>query len=207
MAYNAKQLARQGGAGYASGNVKSIWAYASADTLETILASGYFNNATRRLNQGDIIDVIAGVGGTLQAGRIQVTSAKAAATVTTARASLQAAKYVTAALESATIPAASVAGANVVAYVNTGTTPGNLQLPTAADIVAAMPGAAVGQSYVLHVRNGSGSANTATLTTNTGLTLTGTMTIAQNATRTLMVTLTSLTAVDVRSIGLSAAAA
>jgi hypothetical protein len=83
MAYNAKQLARQGGAGFASGNVKSHWIYASADTLAAIAASGYFNSATNRLNHGDIIEVIAGVGGTLESGRLQVTSAKAAATVTT----------------------------------------------------------------------------------------------------------------------------
>lgn len=84
MAYNAKQLSRQGGAGYAAGNVKSKWMYASADTLAAILASGYFNNGTNRLNQGDVIEVVAGVGGTLEVGTIQVTSAKAAATVTTA---------------------------------------------------------------------------------------------------------------------------
>lgn len=83
MAYNAKQLARQGGAGYAAGNVKSKWMYASADTLAAIAASGYFNDATKRLNQGDLIDVIAGVGGTLETGVLIVTSAKGAATVTT----------------------------------------------------------------------------------------------------------------------------
>jgi hypothetical protein len=83
MAYNAKQLVRQGGAGFASGNVKSNWMYASADSLATILASGYFNSATRRLNQGDIIDVVAGVGATLEFATIMVTSAKGAATVTT----------------------------------------------------------------------------------------------------------------------------
>lgn len=117
------------------------------------------------------------------------------------------AKFTTAALESATIAAGSVAGANTVEHINTGTTPANLQLPTAADLVAAIPNAQVGFSYILDIRNGSGSANTATLTTNTGLTLTGTMTIAQNVTRRFIVTLVSLTAVTFRSMGISAAGA
>lgn len=117
------------------------------------------------------------------------------------------AKFVTAALESATIAAASVAGANVCEHINTGTTPGNLQFPTAADLVAAIPNAQVGFAYILEIRNGSGSANTATITTNTGITLTGTMTIAQNVTRRFIVTLVSLTAVTVQSMGISAAGA
>jgi hypothetical protein len=82
MAYNAKQLARQGGAGYASGNVKSDWIYASADSLAAILASGYFNAATKRLNQGDIIRIVSGIGGTLEVETAVVTSAKGADTVT-----------------------------------------------------------------------------------------------------------------------------
>ncbi len=117
------------------------------------------------------------------------------------------AKYSTAALQSATMTGAQVAGAKVVAFDNTGTTPANLQMPTAAAIVAAHPGAVVGQAYVLKIRNSSGSANTATITTNTGITLTGTMTIAQTVTREFIVTLVSLTAVTVQSIGISAAGA
>lgn len=117
------------------------------------------------------------------------------------------AQYATEALESGTIAAASVAGAQVCEFINTGTTPGNLQMPTAANLVAAIPNAAIGLSYILEIRNGSGAANTATITTNTGITLTGTMTIAQNVTRRFIVTLTSLTAVTVQSMGISAAGA
>lgn len=117
------------------------------------------------------------------------------------------AQFSTAALESATIAAASVAGANVVEHINTGTTPANLQFPAATDVVAAIPGAQIGFSYILEIRNGSGSANTATITTNTGVTLTGTMTIAQNVTRRFIVTLDSLTAITVQSMGISAAGA
>lgn len=117
------------------------------------------------------------------------------------------AQYATAAGQSALLTGAQVAGARSCVYDNTGTTPGNLQMPTAANLVAAIPGAYVGQSYILEIRNSSGSANTATITTNTGITLTGTMTIAQNVTRRFVVTLVSLTAVTVQSVGLSAAGA
>lgn len=115
------------------------------------------------------------------------------------------AQYTTAALQSAVIPAANLAGAKIVAFENTGTTPANLQFDTAANIVAAIPGARVGFGYLLKIRNSSSGANTATITTNTGITLTGTMTIPQNTTREFLVTLTSLTAVAVNSLGTSAA--
>lgn len=117
------------------------------------------------------------------------------------------AQYATAALQSATMTGAQVAGSRTCVFDNTGTTPGNLQMPTAAAIVAAISGAQAGLSYILKIRNSSGSANTATITTNTGITLTGTMTIAQNVTREFVVTLVSLTAVTVQSVGLSAAGA
>jgi hypothetical protein len=53
--------------------------------------------------------------------------------------------------------------------------------PTAAALVAALPdGRTVGRSFRLHVRNTSSGAYTITLTAGTGITLSGTMTIAQN---------------------------
>lgn len=117
------------------------------------------------------------------------------------------AKYVTAAGQSTTLTAAQCSGAALTVYDNTGTTPANLQFPAATDLVAAIPNAAIGYSYELRIRNSSGSANTATITTNTGITLTGTMTIAQSVTRYFIVTLTSLSAVTVQSVGISAAGA
>lgn len=59
-------------------------------------------------------------------------------------------------------------------------------LPTAAALLAAIPGgvgggaAAVGLSFEFEIRNTADAAETITVTTNTGLTLSGTMTIAQN---------------------------
>lgn len=137
----------------------------------------------------------------------------AAATITMVQiamgpnAALPVAQYVTAAGQSALLTGAQVAGAQVVVYDNTGTTPGNLQMPTASNLVAAIPNAQIGMTYILKIRNSSGSANTATITTNTGITLTGTMTIAQFVQREFVVTLTALTTVTVQSVGISSAGA
>lgn len=119
---------------------------------------------------------------------------------------LPAAQYSTAALQSATMTAAQVSGAANVSFENTGTTPGNLQFPTAAAVIANIPNAQIGHAYVLEIRNSSGAANTATITTNTGVTLTGTMTIAQNTTRDFVVTITGAATITVNSMGISASA-
>lgn len=123
--------------------------------------------------------------------------------------SLPAAKYSTAALQSASLTAASLTGANFVNYDNTGTTPGNLQVPSAAALLAAHPNAQVGQSYMLAIRNSAGGANTATIVTDAGatVTLTGTMTIAQNVTRYFVVTFNTATTATFQSMGVSAAGA
>jgi len=120
--------------------------------------------------------------------------------------SLIAAKYSTAALQSAVIPAANMAGANNVAFENTGTTPATLTTDTAANIIAAISHPQIGFTYDLEIRNSSGSANTATIGAGSGVTLHGTMTIAQNTTRSFKVVLTTLTAIDIYSMGISAAA-
>lgn len=117
------------------------------------------------------------------------------------------AKYTTGALQAATFAAGDLTGARVVTYDNTGTTPAALTTRTATQMFADIPGAYVGMSYILLIRNSSGSANTATLTAGTGVTATGTMTIAQNVTRFFVVTFTSATAVTIQSMGISAAGA
>lgn len=77
----------------------------------------------------------------------------------------------------------------------------NITMPTAANLVAAIPGASPGQTYRLRIINSSSGAFAWTVLTNAGITLTGTMTIAQNTWREFVVTLTSLTAVAVQSVG------
>lgn len=80
----------------------------------------------------------------------------------------------------------------------------NIQLPTAAALLAALPNQYVGQAFKLRLRNLS-SANFAwTVTTNTGITLNGLVAIAQNAWRDFYVTITGLgasAAITVQSIG------
>lgn len=102
-----------------------------------------------------------------------------------------------------TATGAQVAGADTVTLNCTGTLGSGqaLTLPIATDLVAAIPNAYVGQTYRLRIMNQS-SANFAwTVTTASGLTLTGTMTIGQNTYRDFVVTLTSLTAVAIQSLG------
>lgn len=55
--------------------------------------------------------------------------------------------------------------------------------PTAAQIVAAIPDVAVGSSFEFLIVNTADGAETITLTADAGVTLVGTMTIAQNASR------------------------
>jgi hypothetical protein len=78
-------------------------------------------------------------------------------------------------------------------------------LPTAAAIVAAINGADIGTSFEFLIRNTADAAETITVTTNTGLTLSGTMTIAQNNTKRFLVRIASITpgaeAVTVYSLG------
>jgi len=65
-------------------------------------------------------------------------------------------------------------------------------LPTAAALVAAIEGCAVGCAFEFTVR--SAGAETITITTNTGLTLAGTMTIATANSKRFIVVFTNVTA-------------
>lgn len=109
-----------------------------------------------------------------------------------------------AAVASATLSAANVTGGyNEVTLNLTGTLTGaaNAQLPTVAALVAAIPDAVVGQSYKLRIINSSSGNFAWTVTTNTGWTLGGTMSIAQNTWRDFYVTLNTLTAATLQQTG------
>jgi len=67
-------------------------------------------------------------------------------------------------------------------------------LPTAAQIIAAMPSPVAGSSFEFEVRNTADAAEAITITTNTGLTLSGTMTIAQNNQKRFIAVVTTVTA-------------
>lgn len=66
-------------------------------------------------------------------------------------------------------------------------------VPTAALVVAALPGAEVGSSFEFTIRNTADAAETITVTTSTGATLSGTMTIAQNNSKRFRLELTNVT--------------
>lgn len=76
---------------------------------------------------------------------------------------------------------------------------------TAALIVAALPGVIVGASFEFTIRNDADAAETITLTTNTGITLSGTMTIAQSNSKRFLAVVTNATpaseAITIYSLG------
>ena len=216
MAYVANQLSLVGAT--IEGNWNTAVYINATDSLATVLGANYITDGQiRGLEIGDPIWLVLGSGAAAVTYLAYVSAVQALASgngVTlagigggTANPSLPPAQYVTAALQSATMTAAQVAGSAICCFDNTGTTPANLATPTAAAIIAAVPNWQVGQSYILKIRNSSGSANTATITAGTGVTLTGTMTIAQTVTREFVVTYTGAAAVTIQSMGISAAGA
>lgn len=73
-------------------------------------------------------------------------------------------------------------------------------LPLVADLALTLDGLIVGTSYRLRICNQSSGNFAWTVTTNTGWTVTGTMTIAQNTWREFVVTFTSLTAATLQNV-------
>lgn len=104
----------------------------------------------------------------------------------------------------ATLAAADMAGSNTLNVINmTGTLGAGaaLTLPTVADIVAAYGDIAAGDTFLVRIINSSSGAYAWTVTTATGWTLTGTMTVAQNTFRDFLVSFTSATAAVLTSVG------
>lgn len=66
-----------------AGGAKQIHYYATTDAIGTVIASGYFNDATANLRQYDIILAVTSTGGTQAVDVLVVTSATGATTVTT----------------------------------------------------------------------------------------------------------------------------
>lgn len=118
---------------------------------------------------------------------------------------LPAAQWAQATLSLTTVQATLISGADNVSLNLGDPNPSGINFPTAPQLIAAIPNVQVGFSYLLNIRNQG--AGTATITTNTGVTLNGTMTIAQNVTRTFVVTIATATTVTVNSMGISAAGA
>lgn len=102
-----------------------------------------------------------------------------------------------------TATAANISGG--VAFVEldlTGNPAGaaNITLPTVAALVAALHAPAIGSSFTLRIKN-SANSNTWTVVTNTGWTLTGTVTILTGTWRDFVVTLNTLTTATLQNAG------
>lgn len=104
-----------------------------------------------------------------------------------------------------TLTAGNISGGTAAVYLALTGTLGagaNAQLPLVTALVSALIDPVAGSSYTLRVINESGANFAWTITTNTGWgTLNGTMTIAQNTWRDFTITLTSLTAAVLQSVG------
>lgn len=65
--------------------------------------------------------------------------------------------------------------------------------PTAALVIAAIPGVQVGSAFELLLRNTADASETITMTAGTGVTISGTATVAQNNTKRFLIRITSIT--------------
>jgi len=137
--------------------------------------------------------VIAGGGTAAVLGWYDGTAWRVAGGVSQGGAALN--QYV--AITGTTWTAADIAGADYTVLATSGATA--LTTPTAAQIIAAVPGWEVGDSYRLRIYNTN--AGTLTLTGGTGVTITGTATLATNVWREYIVSYTGAGAVTMQNIG------
>lgn len=112
-----------------------------------------------------------------------------------------------AATAAVTLSAANITGADaevVLALTGALAAGAAATLPTVAALAAALHAPQAGLSYKLRIINESSGAFAWTVTTNTGWTLNGTMTIAQNTWRDFIVMFTSATTATLQSVGTGA---
>lgn len=105
----------------------------------------------------------------------------------------------------ATLAAGDISGAAIVHYTGTGSN-ATITTRTGAQMFGDIPNCQIGFNYTVFWRNTNATGATITAADGT-VTLTGTMTIAQNVTRILAVNFTSVTAVTITSMGILAAGA
>lgn len=98
-----------------------------------------------------------------------------------------------------TFTAGQLTGANYVIYSNTQGTPGSIATRTATQMIADFPAATSSFSYILRVVNAQGTG-TLTITAGSGVTLTGTATVAINTWRDFIVTFNSSAALTIQNI-------
>lgn len=98
-----------------------------------------------------------------------------------------------------TLTAAMITGGTPTYHTSTGGATPSLTLPLATAIDTAFPNIQTGQSYVLRVINAN--SGTATIVTNTGWTLTGTLTLATGTWREFVITRTGVGTYSAVSVG------
>ena len=104
----------------------------------------------------------------------------------------------------ATFAAGDITGAYFTNYINNASN-ATITTRTATQMFGDIPNCQIGHSYQLNIRNLN--ATGATLTDGGSVTLSGTMSIAQNVTRSFSVVFTSATALTITSMGITAAGA
>lgn len=100
-----------------------------------------------------------------------------------------------------TFAAGQLTGATLVSYASTASTPGSIATRTATQMFADDPYARVGAAYRLRISNTAAGSATMTITAGSGVTLTGTATIADGTYRDYSVTYTSATALVMQNVG------
>lgn len=109
------------------------------------------------------------------------------------------AKFVTINVTAGTLAVGNATGAATVNLTSTNATPGTQTTRTASQMFADTPNARVGDAYMLRITNTG--AGVFTLAAGSGVTLTGTATIAQNTFSDFTVTFTSATALVIQKVG------
>lgn len=194
------------------GDAAQTWNNATG-TLRATIASGEVGVAVAVSTSDWKVQVVSGAGDDLS-GAINALIAENATTLGATYNSastlvgfqqqvlLPGAQFNTSSTTSTVVPTGAVfAGARQVYWQNTADAALGLTTPTAADIYAAyINGGAsgVGHTYLLTIINRGD--NTITITGGSGVTVTGENTVATVSTRTYLVTLTSASAVNMRSV-------
>lgn len=111
------------------------------------------------------------------------------------------AQYSTSNVTTGSMAAGLITGSHMNVWLQTGATPGAQLVRTAAQMLADTPNGRVGQTQIVRIINSG--AGTLTVTTDAGatVTLTGTMTIAQNTWRDFLLTFNTPTTATLQQIG------
>lgn len=174
----------------------SYWIYSTTDSIATVTGAGYFSDALKKgLEKGDLVTVVNPAGPTFL--QTQVQSVTAGAATVAASSPLPVSQFTSISAANGTLALGNMEGAQWVTLATSGATA--MTTRTAAQIIANIPNFQVGNSYILRVYNTN--AGTLTLTGGTGVTITGTATIATNVYRDYNVSMTGAATITMQNLG------